>query len=295
MRQGGWWMASSLRAMLRIACAGAVLMLPVAAQPVLRVVTYNVHHGAGNDTCAAGLEAQRFGADCGLDLPRIASILQALKPDVVALQEVDRFWKRSGGQDQVREFARLLGMEPCYGANLRLAPEQEGMPGREYGTLTLSRLPISSCRNELLPKAAAAEEQRGLLRTEVDVGGERVVVWNTHLHVRQADRVLQTARVAEMLREERKPQVLVGDLNATPGSPELQPLLGAMRDAWAVRGAGEGLTSPASPTVRARNRIDYILAGARVEVETVAVVADERTAMASDHYPVVASVRIVIP
>ena len=42
----------------------------------LRVLTYNIHHGEGTDG--------------KLDLDRIARVIKAAEPDIVALQEVDQ-------------------------------------------------------------------------------------------------------------------------------------------------------------------------------------------------------------
>jgi endonuclease/exonuclease/phosphatase family metal-dependent hydrolase len=57
------------------------------AEPVrLRVLSYNIHHAEG--------------VDRKLDVERIAAVIQSVKPDLVALQEVDRNVKRTGGVDQ---------------------------------------------------------------------------------------------------------------------------------------------------------------------------------------------------
>ena len=40
----------------------------------LRILSYNIHHGEGMDG--------------KLDLPRIASVITSVQPDIVALQEV---------------------------------------------------------------------------------------------------------------------------------------------------------------------------------------------------------------
>ena len=54
----------------------------IAAEPLqIRVLSYNIHHGAG--------------VDGKLDLPRIAGVITAVKPDLVALQEVDRNTERA--------------------------------------------------------------------------------------------------------------------------------------------------------------------------------------------------------
>ena len=56
----------------------------VAQEPTtLRILAYNIHHGAGNDEV--------------LDLERIAELIRSLDPDLVALQEVDNRTERTGG------------------------------------------------------------------------------------------------------------------------------------------------------------------------------------------------------
>src|SRR6478609_2091418 len=62
----------------------------------LRVLTYNLHHGEGTDG--------------KLDLKRIAEVIKATQPDVVALQEVDRNVKRTNQVDQPAEYAKLTAM-----------------------------------------------------------------------------------------------------------------------------------------------------------------------------------------
>ena len=69
----------------------------------MRFLTYNIQYGLGRDG--------RF------DLARIAD--EVRHADVVALQEVERFWRRSGEVDQPAELARHLGgWFWVYGANL---------------------------------------------------------------------------------------------------------------------------------------------------------------------------------
>jgi endonuclease/exonuclease/phosphatase family metal-dependent hydrolase len=258
----------------------------------LRVLSYNIHHGAGNDRCENTAE-DRGGADCGLDLARISMLVRKHRVDVIAFQEVDRFWKRSGGVDQEAELSQLLGMESCYGANLELPSEVPGQKSRQYGTLILSRFPIVECKNTHLPQAAADSEQRGLLVAEVLVRGRNVRIANTHLHVRHEDRVLQTPKIVEILASDTViPTVLMGDMNAKPEEQSMGPLLSMWKDAWELAGKGKGYTSPANPTRPARNRIDYILVSDGIAVESVEVDASAEARMASDHYPVSAVLRI---
>src|SRR5215213_2148229 len=50
--------------------------------PTITVLTYNIHHGAGGDG--------------KVDIGRIAEVINRVKPDLVALQEVDRKTNRTG-------------------------------------------------------------------------------------------------------------------------------------------------------------------------------------------------------
>ncbi len=265
-----------------------------AQQPRLRLVTYNIHHGVGNDSCADA-PAPLEGADCGLNLQRVAEVLKRHRPDIVALQEVDRNWLRSAGSDQPAVFAHVLGMYACYGANLNLPPDLPGGRNREYGNLILSRFPITGCRNLPQPKATPEAEQRGLLLARINVDGHTLQLANTHLHTKPEDRMLQAKSIHEALRAIDAPIILMGDLNARPGDPELAYLLSTLRDAWQLAGKGPGLTSPASPSEPARNRIDYILLSPMFLVDRIEVDTTPIARTASDHHPVVASVVLRVP
>ena len=63
--------------------------VPAGGHLRLRVLSYNIHHGEG--------------VDRKLDLPRIASVIKSVKPDLVALQEVDQGTERTNKIDQAAE------------------------------------------------------------------------------------------------------------------------------------------------------------------------------------------------
>src|SRR5215207_8577477 len=149
---------------------------------VMRVVTYNIHFGVGIDGRS--------------DLGRIAQTLEALEPDIVGLQEVDRhFSARSQFEDQPRWLSRRLGMRLAYGPALDLDPPAPRRPRRKFGNAILSRFPIVSRRNLLLPRTADVE-QRALLRTRVDLGKRLMDAYVTHLEPRdETQRSLQAGAV----------------------------------------------------------------------------------------------------
>ena len=87
----------------------------------LRIMTYNVHR------CV--------GADGRADPRRIAEVIAACQPDMVALQELDVGRLRTGGIDQAHAIAHLLGMSFHFHPALQVEEEL-------YGDAILSALPM---------------------------------------------------------------------------------------------------------------------------------------------------------
>lgn len=238
----------------------------------LTVVSYNIHLGRGLD-----------GA---LDLDRVAAVIGAQNADLVALQEVGRHWSAASDfRDQPAELGRLLEMEFVYGANLDRDPPEPGAPRRQYGTAILTRWPVLSSENILLPRASTDNEQRGVLVLDIDFDGAPFRLHNTHLGVSAQDRRLQADALLAEADQAAVPHAIVGDLNGRPSAPELAPLFERFRDAWTVAGEGDGFTFPASEPIA---RIDYILVSPELDVSTVRVPA----LAGSDHLPLVAELAV---
>ena len=135
----------------------------------MKIVTYNIQYGKGRDG--------RF------DLDRVASALTGA--DVIALQEVERFWMRSGMTDQVAVLAQAMpDYHWVYGANLDMHLDGPPPRRRQFGNMLLSRTPILSSRSFPLPKAAAIGRhslQRGLLEGVIDTTRGPLRFYATHL------------------------------------------------------------------------------------------------------------------
>ncbi|MZD04987.1 metal-dependent hydrolase [Streptomyces sp. SID5785] len=261
---------------------------PAAAAPrshpsvPLRIATYNIHAGAGEDNV--------------FDLDRQAAALRALDADVIGLQEVDVHWgDRSQGRDVARELAGRLGMHVSFAPIYSLDPAAAGQPRREFGVAVLSRYRIRSAVNHDITRLSTQDPDPvpapapGFGEVTLKVRGVPVQVFVAHLDYR-GDPSVRTAQVADTRRimaAERGAgtgtrQVLLGDFNAPPSAPELAPLWQDLHDA----GPASGGTYPAGVPV---NRIDYVAVGAGVAVRDVTIPAE---AAASDHRPVVADVRL---
>lgn len=280
------------------AFAGSALAAPEPQAPdrALRVLNYNIHHGAGNDACTAPPKTVPPRPECSLNLARIADVIRAQQPDVVTLQEVDRFWARSAYVDQPAALGGLLGMEhACYGANLVHEADTHADRPHEYGTLILSRFPILECRNTYLPKIVQTNEQRGLLEALIAVRGVPVRVYNTHLqHNHAEERALQVRTILDLIGAAGEPTVLAGDLNARPAAAELQPLYASeFVDAWLAGGnGGPGYTYPADTDREPDRRIDYLFVSPDIAVHQTVVALDDATRLAADHLPVVAGLTV---
>lgn len=247
--------------------AGAAEAPAAASLRELRVATFNIHHGVGLDGV--------------LDLARIAATVERTGAEVVGLQEVDRHWsERSNFVDQATWLADALAMDVTFGANLDLDPPAAGAPRRQYGTAILSAHKIRDTTNTLLPRPLGGE-QRGLLEALIKVRGIPVRVFNTHLqHDSQIERLAQVARIREVLATAKESVVLLGDLNATPDTPEIAGLTDRLVDAWVTAGVGDGFTFDAATP---HARIDYVMSSGDVVARTAAVLTTD----AADHLPVV--------
>jgi endonuclease/exonuclease/phosphatase family metal-dependent hydrolase len=266
----------------------------------LKVMTYNIKHGQTNKVCAppAAAPDPTPPPDCNLDLGAAAAVIRAHAPDIVGLQEVDRFWARSGMQDEPAILSSAVSLtHSCYAANLDHGPDAHSRAPHQYGTLVLSRFPILECTNTALPRTEP-NEQRGLSLALIDLGTVRLRFYNTHLHTTAADRLLQGARIASVLDAAAGAlSILTGDFNARPNAPELAPVQQRLVDAWAAAGRPtaenpDGHTSPSRPEGNPRNRIDYIFVSRQIGVESAVVPLDASTRMASDHYPVIANLKL---
>lgn len=191
----------------------AVSPVEPATPVVIRVLTYNIRHGEGRDRV--------------LDLTRTAEAMKKAQADIIALQEVDRFTNRSGGVDQLAELMRLMGMNGEFGRAM-------AYDGGEYGVGVLSRWPIQSVENNLLPSSEYYEQRTSLtVRVRAGEQGPDFLFTSAHLSTSRevGDGLGQAVRLNELLvTSHGVSSILAGDFNAGPNS-EVMRVLAAE---WAI-------------------------------------------------------------
>lgn len=214
---------------------------PLAAQEptTLRVMSFNIRHGEG--------------ADRRIDLDRIAAVIEKGKPDLVALQEVDRNTKRSKNTDQARYLAAKLKMNYVF-------DKTQSFEGGEFGNAILSRFPILRNTSLRLPKGESGE--RGVLVAEIKVGKKKDDVVRfacTLLSHRGGDRerLLQAKKMNTLffIEGETSPVILAGDFFAGPKTKPIDE----MRTKWSEAGAvAPEKPNPEESEKMGDSRQDYI-------------------------------------
>ncbi|WP_373893693.1 endonuclease/exonuclease/phosphatase family protein [Virgibacillus sp. CBA3643] len=242
-----------------------------------RIATYNMHTG--------------IGTDGNYNLDRLANTIRESGADIIGLQEVDVHWSsRSQFENQIEILADTLDMDYFFAPIYNMGPPAEDEPRRQYGVAVLSKYPILHADNHEIARLSTQDSNPvpkpvpGFLETQIHVDGEELWFYVTHLDYR-SDPTVRQMQVDDMLEimSGHNNSILVGDMNATPESPELAPLFQQFEDTWTLTNENPGYTFPADSPDR---RIDYVLTTPGMEVHSASVFPS----MASDHLPVMADV-----
>ncbi|RAV28429.1 endonuclease/exonuclease/phosphatase family protein [Sinomicrobium soli] len=235
----------------------------------LKVMSYNIH--IANPPSEPGV----------VDINGIVNVIKEANPDLVALQEVDRFTNRSGNDlDQAKEIAERTGMNYYFAKAMN-------QDGGEIGQAILSRYPIEASDTHLLPGADGVEafmRSIGVVRIEME-NGQKVIFGATHLdHLTDKSRRAQAREMIIYLRDTypELPVVVGGDLNMPPTNEIWNLLNTAFTRGCDVVCPG---TFPAS---NARTTIDYLFinktADSIFEIDDYYTIPET---YASDHLPLV--------
>ncbi len=188
-----------------MSCSGdEKVVLDPPAKKKLTTMTYNIHHGAPENSNI-------------VNLANIASVIKNNGAEIVALQEVDVNVPRSGKVNQAAELAKLLGMEYYFSKSI-------DYNGGEYGVAILSKYPMSNKRKELLPMPTPGEQRSIALATITLPDGRMIEFGATHFDLNVPNRTAQAEFLNSLSKSLGKELFVGGDYNAEPSSTEMLKL-----------------------------------------------------------------------
>lgn len=209
--------------------------------------------------------------------PAVAAVLAAAAVDVALLQEAPRLWRwRSSRAALAREAGLVVAGANRVGGLVALTSLRTWVLGQEFSPLTPT------------PRL----HRRALLTVQVSVAGLRP--WRlatTHLGLDPDERLRHAGEIRQYQADGGEPpDVVTGDLNEPPGAPAWAALAEGRSDAFATGGPHhEG--PPTFPSADPRRRIDAVLVAPGVEVLAAEVLDDPAARSASDHLPLVVTLR----
>jgi endonuclease/exonuclease/phosphatase family metal-dependent hydrolase len=243
----------------------------------LTVLQWNIHHGVGTDG--------------KYDLNRFATWMGTWNPDVVTINEAEKFtsW---GNEDQPARFKALLEQKTGVTWYAHFAQEFGDWTSNGKGNLILSRYPFVSTGREVL------DWDRTMAIAVITVNGRNISLISTHLDPdSQTRRESQARQVITLASSWSTPRLVTGDFNAWPDQSSIAVMTGAYTDTWA-RAEASGTASSFSgnsPFGATKNgRIDYVFSTPGATALTLKQVRvpdtrDSSGVMPSDHRPVLAT------
>ncbi|MDM1408701.1 endonuclease/exonuclease/phosphatase family protein [Myroides sp. DF42-4-2] len=241
---------------------------------VLTLMSYNIH--------IANPPSKGEGF---VDIDAIAAVINAENPDVVLLQEVDRFTDRSGKTlDQALTLGAKTNMNYYFAKALNRS-------NGEYGVAVLTKKEHKLSVKHSLPGAEGTKSELrtiGLVEIEFEEG-QSMYVASTHIdHLEDRSKQVQIREMMNFLTPyNSKPIILGADLNMPP-THELWNSLSTMFQTGCM-----GTCPLTAPAKKPRTTIDYLMMNEKArEIFSVTDYYTVKDDYASDHFPVVMKVEM---
>jgi endonuclease/exonuclease/phosphatase family metal-dependent hydrolase len=232
----------------------------------VRIATYNVHRCRGMDR--------------RIDPSRIVDVLRDINADVIALQEVIGAGLQGAGQAE--EIGAGLGMGWVMNCVRTLRHHQ-------FGNVVLSRYPI--VHHSQYDLSWRTCEPRNCQRADLEMNGELLHIYNVHLGTAVFERRYQAKRLASFVHDRRVtgPKVILGDFNEWMRGLATKTLTSLFESVDISKHLKRRRTYPGLfPVVH----LDHIYYDGLVKVLRVEMPRTRKSLMASDHLPLVATLRI---
>jgi endonuclease/exonuclease/phosphatase family metal-dependent hydrolase len=252
----------------------------------LRVAQWNLHHSVGTD-----------GA---YDVDRIASWLANMSPDVVLLNEVEKYtyW---GYEDQPERYRQLLEAKTGRRWYSHFSQEFGDWNAAGKGHQILSVYPFQWTGHATITPSDGLRGAGAISQAAINVNGRTVNFLLTHLDPYDRDmRLIQAQDVVRWSAGQAENRILAGDMNAWPDQTSIAELNQYYYDSWTVaesRGTATGVPGINPLGATKNGRIDYIFyskgaANLSVIDSTVWDTRDGWGYQPSDHRPVVTTFEV---
>ncbi len=248
------------------------------------------------------LKVVDWNIDRGQQLQGVADFLGGVNADILILQEVDLYARRTHRLNIAETIARKLEMNYVFGREFQeLVQGSEDSPAY-HGQATLSKWPISKPRlirfsrqshfwqpHWFLPNREPFQERLGgriALVAQINVAGSTFMTYNLHLESRGSD-ALRISQLEEVLSDAtcydaESPVIVAGDLNLDASREAVAPALARARFQDAVA-SPRTPTTPAHGLFEGRRRIDWAFIRGPLRASSGQVHGNVK---ASDHYPI---------
>lgn len=136
-------------------------------------------------------------------------LLKKYKPDMIFLQEIDMYTKRSSNKNQLYYFSRYTDL------NYRAMGTNTKYKNGFYGDGILSKFPIEYSANYLSPLTNPIHEQRGILCNKIPFGNTKINVFSLHMSTFEDERILTSKELIRITSKinENEPIIIGGDFN----------------------------------------------------------------------------------
>jgi endonuclease/exonuclease/phosphatase family metal-dependent hydrolase len=258
--------------------------IPTSAGAVgLRVLEWNVHHGAGTDG--------------HYNLDRIATWIARMNADVVMLNEVEMNtgW---GNEDQPARYEALLEAKTGRNWHRMFTQELGDSSANGKGHLILSVYPIDAVSRIAITPSNGLRGGGAAGEASITVNGRNISLVVSHLDPdSRTMRLIQAKEVIGWAATYAENRIIAGDMNAWPDQSSIAEFAKTYNDSWAVAASHGTAQSVAGIGATKKGRIDYIFysKGASQLLLKSSKVYDTRDAsghMPSDHRPVVSTFEV---
>jgi len=214
----------------------------------LRVLQWNIHHGVGTDG--------------KYDIDRLATWMAKMTPDVVMLNEVEKYtsW---GNEDQPAHFKSLLQTKTGKTWYYHFAQEFGAWSSPGKGHLILSTYPFSSTAYDTITQSSGLNGAGAVSEARIVVNGRTVNLIIGHLDPYSSTmRLTQAKEVISWASTFAENRIVTGDMNAWPDQSSIAEYNKTYYDSWTVatsKGTAYQFAGLSPDGATKNGRIDYIL------------------------------------